>query len=184
MLKMEAPLGEILELDFTLPFGPVTIYAAARQRNAFRYGFQFLELDAVNEVIRSTCRQLALNNARIVGQLARQMLSNAELGQPKVVLLWDLSQVVTCDYRLPKPLQCADQHGVDKRSRLGLLFAKVTRLNPDSGCRIPPCDVSKQQVARLMQRATQMHRLDGLSTLLLGYRNLKRLDVPSCRLRS
>ena len=66
MLRMEVPLGEILELDFTLPFGPVTIYAAARQRHAFRYGFQFLELDAVNKVIRPTCRQLALNNAGIV----------------------------------------------------------------------------------------------------------------------
>jgi len=66
MLKMEVPLGEMLELDFTLPFGPVTIYATARQRNAFRYGFQFLELDAANKVIRSTCRELALNNARIL----------------------------------------------------------------------------------------------------------------------
>jgi c-di-GMP-binding flagellar brake protein YcgR len=65
MLKMEVPLGEMLELDFTLPFGPVTIYATARQRNAFRYGFQFLELDAANKVIRSTCRELALNNAGI-----------------------------------------------------------------------------------------------------------------------
>jgi hypothetical protein len=66
MLKTEVPLGEMLELDFTLPFGPVTIYATARQRNAFRYGFQFLELDVVNKVIRSTCRELASNNAGIL----------------------------------------------------------------------------------------------------------------------
>lgn len=63
MLRMEVPLGELVELDFTLPFGPVTIYAAARQRNAFRYGFQFLELNAVNKVIRSTCRRLAVEQS-------------------------------------------------------------------------------------------------------------------------
>ena len=63
MLRMEVPLGELVELDFTLPFGPVTIYAAARQRNAFRYGFQFLELNAVNKVVRSTCRRLAVEQS-------------------------------------------------------------------------------------------------------------------------
>ena len=63
MLRMEVPLGELVELDFTLPFGPVTIYAAARQRNAFRYGFQFLELNAVNKVIRSTCQRLSVEQS-------------------------------------------------------------------------------------------------------------------------
>lgn len=63
MLRMEVPLGELVELDLTLPFGPVTIYAAARQRNAFRYGFQFLELNAVNKVVRSTCRRLAVEQS-------------------------------------------------------------------------------------------------------------------------
>jgi hypothetical protein len=43
MLTLEAPLGEILELDFTLPSGPVMIFAAARQRNAFRCGFEFVD---------------------------------------------------------------------------------------------------------------------------------------------
>ncbi len=59
MLRLEVPLGEVVKLDFELPFGPVTIHAVVRQRNAFRYGFQFLESSAVNEVIRSTCHQLA-----------------------------------------------------------------------------------------------------------------------------
>jgi c-di-GMP-binding flagellar brake protein YcgR len=58
MLRIEVPLGELVELDFTLPFGPVTIYAMARQKRAFRYGFQFLELDAMEQVIQSTCRRL------------------------------------------------------------------------------------------------------------------------------
>jgi len=66
MLKMiEVPLGEVVELDFTLPFGPVTIYAVVRQRNAFRYGFQFLESNDGNEVIRNTCRQLAVERCLI-----------------------------------------------------------------------------------------------------------------------
>ena len=41
MLPIEAPLGENVELNFTLPSGPVTIHAIVRQRRAFRYGFEF-----------------------------------------------------------------------------------------------------------------------------------------------
>jgi hypothetical protein len=59
MLRIEVPLSEVVELTFTLPFGPVTIYAVVRQRSAFRYGFQFVESPAAHEVIQSTCRQLA-----------------------------------------------------------------------------------------------------------------------------
>ena len=59
MLRMEVPLGEVVELDFTLPFGPVTIYATARQRRAFRYGFQFLDLDAMKTIIQHACHELA-----------------------------------------------------------------------------------------------------------------------------
>ncbi|HMD15408.1 MAG TPA: PilZ domain-containing protein [Terriglobales bacterium] len=64
IMRIEVPLGEIVELDFTLPFGPVTTYATVRQRSAFRYGFQFLELTDV-EAIRRTCRQLAVEQALI-----------------------------------------------------------------------------------------------------------------------
>jgi hypothetical protein len=60
MLRLEVPLGEVVGLAFTLPFGPVTIYAMVRQRNAFRYGFQFMESNFTEEVIRPTCRQLAV----------------------------------------------------------------------------------------------------------------------------
>ena len=60
LLRMEVPLGEVVTLDFTLPFGRVTIHAVVRQRSAFRYGFQFVALDAGMEIIRSTCRQLAV----------------------------------------------------------------------------------------------------------------------------
>jgi hypothetical protein len=60
MFTLEVPLGEVVELAFTLPFGRVKIYALVRQRNAFRYGFQFMESNFTEEVIRPTCRQLAI----------------------------------------------------------------------------------------------------------------------------
>jgi hypothetical protein len=59
LLKIEVPLGEVVELDFTLPFGSVTTYALVRQRSAFRYGFQFVESIAAHQIIRATCRYLA-----------------------------------------------------------------------------------------------------------------------------
>jgi hypothetical protein len=63
MLIIEAPLGEVVELNFTLPFGPVTIHAMVRQRNAFRYGFEFIDSDSMHEVIRRTCRELAVEQS-------------------------------------------------------------------------------------------------------------------------
>jgi len=68
MLRIEVPLGEVVELEFTLPFGPVKIYAMVRQRNAFRYGFQFVESDAVPEAIKATCRHLAVERT-LLGEL-------------------------------------------------------------------------------------------------------------------
>ena len=63
MLTIEVPVGEVVELNFTLPFGPVTIQAIARQRSAFRYGFQFFDSDSMREIIRFTCRQLAVERS-------------------------------------------------------------------------------------------------------------------------
>jgi hypothetical protein len=60
LLKIEVPLDEVVELEFTLPSGPVAIYAMVRQQNAFRYGFHFVELNPAHEVIRVTCRHLAI----------------------------------------------------------------------------------------------------------------------------
>ena len=59
LLRIDVPLAEIVELNFTLPIGLVKVHAVVRQRDCFRYGFQFLESAAVQEVIRSTCRSLA-----------------------------------------------------------------------------------------------------------------------------
>jgi hypothetical protein len=63
MLRLEVPLGEFVELQFTLPYGAVTVYAIVRQRSAFRYGFQFVETHAVHEVIQNTCRSLRVEQS-------------------------------------------------------------------------------------------------------------------------
>jgi hypothetical protein len=63
LLKIEVPLGELVQLDFILPFGQVIIYAMVRQRNAFRYGFQFVESDSTKQIIRATCVDLAVKQS-------------------------------------------------------------------------------------------------------------------------
>ena len=60
LLREEVPLGEVVRLEFTVPTGDVVIHALTRQRNAFRYGFQFLEAISQLEIIQRTCRQLAV----------------------------------------------------------------------------------------------------------------------------
>ena len=65
---MEVPLNELVELEFTLPFGEVRIYAVVRQRNAFRYGFQFAETIGVHEVIHATCNHLEMERT-LLGDL-------------------------------------------------------------------------------------------------------------------
>jgi len=55
---MESQWGS-LWVGFRLPFGDVRIYATVRHKNAFRYGFQFVESNGADEVILATCRRLA-----------------------------------------------------------------------------------------------------------------------------
>ncbi|MGA9390626.1 MAG: PilZ domain-containing protein [Candidatus Sulfotelmatobacter sp.] len=71
LLKIEVPIGELLELQFMLPFGPVRVYATVRQRNAFRYGFQFVESHSMHEVIQATCRSLAVEQSLFGGNAGR-----------------------------------------------------------------------------------------------------------------
>jgi hypothetical protein len=68
ILKIEVPLSEIVELGFIVPIGRVIIPAMVRQRDCFRYGFQFLGSGAAQEVIRSTCRQLAVEQTLLRDQ--------------------------------------------------------------------------------------------------------------------
>jgi c-di-GMP-binding flagellar brake protein YcgR len=63
LLRIEVPLGEVVRLEFKLPQGDVEVHAMVRQRNAFRYGFQFIESSPAQEVIGRTCRQLALEHS-------------------------------------------------------------------------------------------------------------------------
>lgn len=60
MLRDEVPIGEVVRLEFTVATGDVEIHALVRQRNAFRYGFQFLEAVSQLEIIQRACRQLAM----------------------------------------------------------------------------------------------------------------------------
>lgn len=59
MLTMEVPIGEIVELDFSLPSGPINICATVRQKVAFRYGFQFLDQGVTNDGIWATCHHVS-----------------------------------------------------------------------------------------------------------------------------
>ena len=67
ILRIDVPLSEIVELNFTLQIGHVKVHAIVRQRDCFRYGFQFLESAAVQEVIRNTCRQLSVEQTLSAG---------------------------------------------------------------------------------------------------------------------
>jgi len=60
MLMTEVPLGEVVRLEFSLPLGEVEVHALVRQRNAFRYGFQFVESSSAHDIIGRTCRHLAV----------------------------------------------------------------------------------------------------------------------------
>ena len=63
MLRTEVPIGEVVRLEFNLPLGEVVVHALVRQRNAFRYGFQFVESSTAQDLIGRTCRQLAVEQA-------------------------------------------------------------------------------------------------------------------------
>ena len=63
MLRDEITIGEVVRLEFDLPRGPVEVHAMVRQRNAFRYGLQFVEASSAQETIARTCRQLAMEQS-------------------------------------------------------------------------------------------------------------------------
>ena len=65
MIRIEAPMGQLVKLDFALPSGKIMIYAIGRERNAFRYGFQFAESNSALELIRHTCGDLAIDQSLI-----------------------------------------------------------------------------------------------------------------------
>src|SRR5437660_8937411 len=63
MLRIEASLGEVVELDFELPCGAVTIQGLGAKRGDFGYGFDLVDADAGNELIGGKCGVLAVDNS-------------------------------------------------------------------------------------------------------------------------
>ena len=63
MLREEVPVGAVVRLEFQLPLGDVEILAVVRHQNAFRYGFQFVEISSGQDVIGRTCRQLSVESS-------------------------------------------------------------------------------------------------------------------------
>ena len=63
ILPIEVPVAEVVRLEFPLPTGDVAVHAMVRQRNAFRYGFQFVDSSSAQDRIGRTCRQLAVEQA-------------------------------------------------------------------------------------------------------------------------
>ncbi len=62
LLRVEVPVGEVVRLEFKLPLGDVDVLALVRQRNAFRYGFQFVDSNTKQDVIARTCRELSMEH--------------------------------------------------------------------------------------------------------------------------
>lgn len=63
MLREEVAMGEVVRLEFALPLGDIDVQAVARQRTAFRYGFEFVDFISSDHVIARTCRQLAVEQS-------------------------------------------------------------------------------------------------------------------------
>lgn len=58
LVRIEVPLDRVVRLEFKLPEGLVSIRALVRHRNAFRYGFQFVEPDSdALQIIIRFCRE-------------------------------------------------------------------------------------------------------------------------------
>ena len=63
ILREEIHVNEVVRLEFSVPDGDIEVHALVRQRNAFRYGFQFLESSTAHSLISRTCRELAIAQA-------------------------------------------------------------------------------------------------------------------------
>ena len=63
MLMVEVPIGEVVRLEFSLPLGDAELHGMVQQRNAFRYGFKFVESSSALELIARTCRRLAIDQS-------------------------------------------------------------------------------------------------------------------------
>lgn len=67
MLRDEVSIGEVVRLEFSVSMGEVEVHAVARQRSAFRYGFEFVDPISTEHVIGRTCRLLAIEQSTASG---------------------------------------------------------------------------------------------------------------------
>ena len=59
MVGLEITIGQQVELDFKLPCGPVNVHAVVKNKNAFRYGLEFVLTDKERTLIKRGCRDLS-----------------------------------------------------------------------------------------------------------------------------
>jgi hypothetical protein len=59
IVLLEMSIGQPIELDFKLPCGPVNVHAIVKNKNAFRYGLEFVLTEKERTIIRRGCRELA-----------------------------------------------------------------------------------------------------------------------------
>lgn len=52
VLPIDLPIGEVVRLEIRLPLEPVTVRAIVRNRNIFRYGFEFEQPDTGRELLK------------------------------------------------------------------------------------------------------------------------------------
>jgi len=58
VLPVDLPVGEIVELHINLPFESVNLRAVVRNRNAFRYGFEFADHSLAQMCSGAICTQI------------------------------------------------------------------------------------------------------------------------------
>ena len=59
MVPLEITIGQQIELDFKLPFEPVNVHAVVKNKNAFRYGLEFVLTDKERTIIKRGWKDLS-----------------------------------------------------------------------------------------------------------------------------
>jgi hypothetical protein len=59
MVPLEMSIGQQIELDFKLPSSPVNVHAIVKNKNAFRYGLEFVLTDKELTIIKRGCTDLS-----------------------------------------------------------------------------------------------------------------------------
>jgi PilZ domain len=59
LVLLQMTMGQPIELDFKLSCLPVDVHAIVRNKNAFRYGLEFVLTDKERTIIKRGCRELA-----------------------------------------------------------------------------------------------------------------------------